>query len=179
MIAATVAVIGGITAYVATRGSSSTTADPKATIVHGALEVGKTAPSFRVPGLHGGPVDLAAYRGHPVVLTFFASWCHPCEKEQPILREGRRKYAARGVRIVGMTYQDAPNDSKEFAKRLRVDWPVGTDESGAVATAYGVRAIPLTFFLRSDGTVASRVFGLHSSSELDANVARIITRPKP
>ncbi|MFN8036283.1 MAG: TlpA disulfide reductase family protein [Acidimicrobiia bacterium] len=172
-----VVAVGGITAGVVTRGSPSSSTDTKAaTIVSGALEVGKPAPDFDVPGLRGGRVKLSAFRGHPVVLTFFASWCHPCEKEQPILRAGLEKYGKRGLRVVGITYQDADPDARAFAQRLDATWPLGTDADGDVARAYRVRAIPLTYFIEPDGKVASLVFGLRSSDELDANVAKILPR---
>jgi cytochrome c biogenesis protein CcmG/thiol:disulfide interchange protein DsbE len=171
-----VAAIGGVTAVVVNHASNATTDSTTASIVHGALEVGKAAPTFDVPGLDGGRVKVGASLDHPMIVTFFASWCHPCERETPILRRGHTKYEPRGVEIIGITYQDAPNDSRAFAKRLGIAWPLGIDESGAVARAYGVRAIPLTFFIRADGTVASRVFGLHSSNELDRNVALIMPR---
>jgi cytochrome c biogenesis protein CcmG, thiol:disulfide interchange protein DsbE len=85
-------------------------------------KVGSLAPDFTLPDLDGRTVTLSGMRGRVVVLTFFASWCHPCEQDMPILERAQRDVGDR-IAIVGVNYQDFPNDSLEFVRRLGVTFP--------------------------------------------------------
>ncbi|MCZ7525916.1 MAG: TlpA family protein disulfide reductase [Acidimicrobiia bacterium] len=142
--------------------------------VPGVAEVGRPAPGFEVPGLDGPAVRLDEYRGRPVVLTFWASWCKPCRDEFPLLASARESHTDAGLEVLGVTYEDLPADSIAFAEELGVDWPLGRDEDGSVARSYGVRAIPQTFFIDPDGVVRGRVYGLSDEELLDELLAEIL-----
>lgn len=130
-------------------------------------EVGSPAPDFQLPALDGrGDVRLADYRGRPVIVNFWASWCNPCREEFPLLKQALRDHRAQRLAVIGVTYQDIASDSRGFVKRQRATWPQGVDDGGAVADAFGVRAIPQSFFVRADGTIAARVFGFTSEAAL-------------
>lgn len=172
-----VAVVGGVTAWAVTTGggsSSSVNDAENRTVFRSVVAVGEQAPRFELRGLDGKRVSLAAYQGRPVVLTFWASWCQPCRREFPLLSDARKRFAKDGLEVIGITYQDIPSDSRDFAREMQASWPLAADASGDVASAYGVRAIPLTFFVDRDGFVASRVFGLHSADELDENITKML-----
>lgn len=135
--------------------------------------VGRPAPEFALPSVDGRPVRLADFRGRPVVLNFFASWCRPCEKEMPVLdaiaRDGR-------VAVVAVSFRDSPGDARNFARRLDVDFPVLVDDdtASAVARAYGVRSPPMTFFIGADGRIgAPAVYGGAGPADLGPGLARI------
>jgi peroxiredoxin len=118
---------------------------------------GAVAPSFAVPSYRGGaPLTLARFRGHPVVLNFWASWCPSCRAELPTLEAAYRQYRAQGVLVVGI---DGATDtwpaSRAFLAARGVTYPVGRDEQGEVARAYRVAAFPTTFFITPGGRVAS------------------------
>jgi cytochrome c biogenesis protein CcmG/thiol:disulfide interchange protein DsbE len=130
-------------------------------------EVGSPAPDFQLPALDGrGDVRLADHRGRPVIVNFWASWCNPCREEFPLLKQALRDHRAERLAVIGVTYQDIASDSRAFVKQQRATWPQGVDDGGAVADAYGVRAIPVSFFVRADGTIAARVFGFTSEAAL-------------
>ena len=130
-------------------------------------EVGSPAPDFQLPALDGrGDVRLADYRGRPVIVNFWASWCNPCREEFPLLKQALREHRDQRLAVIGVTYQDIPSDSRAFVKQRSAGWPQGVDDGGAVANAFGVRAIPQSFFVRADGTVAARVFGFTSEAAL-------------
>lgn len=137
------------------------------------------APGFRLTGLDGGTVDLAAYRGRPLVINFWASWCRPCAKEFPLLRAARERHRADGLEVVGvLATSDSPARARTFARRHGGTWPVGIDRGGGpvgeTTIAYGVAGLPETFFVRRDGSLAARQLGELSERSLGEHLASIL-----
>jgi peroxiredoxin len=116
---------------------------------------GALAPSFTAAGYAGTPISLDRFRGHAIVLNFWASWCPPCREEMPALEAAYKKYASRGVVVIGIDgATDTWGASRAFLAARGVTYPVGRDERGQVAQTYHVAALPTTFFIRADGRVA-------------------------
>lgn len=132
-------------------------------------KVGSVAPDFTLPGVDGRAVTLSSLRGKIVVLTFFASWCHPCEEDMPALERAQRDHADRVV-VVGVNYQDFPADTRAFVQRLGVTFPALIEDSSdnPVAKRYDVHAMPDTVFIDARGVVRDRVFGPTSTHDLDS-----------
>jgi cytochrome c biogenesis protein CcmG/thiol:disulfide interchange protein DsbE len=137
-------------------------------------EVGAAAPGFELRTLDGGTIRSADLRGRPVVVNFWASWCNPCRREFPLLAQALTEHERDELAVVGVTYRDIESDSRDFVEETRASWPQGVDEDGAVAKAFGVRAIPQTFFLDADGTIAARIFGFSSKDALDEPLREIL-----
>jgi len=116
---------------------------------------GDMAPVFEIPGYSGAaPVRLDAFKGHPIVLNFWASWCPPCRAEMKILETTYVRYKNRGVVFIGIDAQDDTwGESRLFLRRQGVTYPVGRDERGAVMRAYRVTGLPTTFLITSEGRV--------------------------
>ncbi len=128
-------------------------------------KVGTAAPGFTLESTTGSTVSLSDLRGHPVVVVFYASWCHPCEEELPVLQEFADDDDR--LRVVGVSFRDLPSDSVDFIKRLGVTFPALLDDQTApVGKSYGVRGIPQTIFVDSNGIVRGRVFGETSRAAL-------------
>ena len=128
-------------------------------------KVGAPAPDFTLPTTTGSTVRLSQLRGHPVVLAFFASWCHPCREELPVLQ----KFADREkqLRVLGVSFRDLPSDSATFIRQLHVTYPALVDEGDApTGRRYGVRGIPQTVFIDTHGVVRGRVYGVTSEKAL-------------
>ena len=141
------------------------------------VDRGEVAPDFALSKLSGdGTVKLSDYRGHPVVVNFWASWCHPCRKEFPLLAGARTKYKGDGLQIIGVSFRDIPSDARTFVKDQGAKWTFGRDDRGAVAKDYGVRAVPQTFFIDADGTIRERVFGITSAKDLDQTLKQILPK---
>jgi cytochrome c biogenesis protein CcmG/thiol:disulfide interchange protein DsbE len=129
-------------------------------------KVGTPAPDFTLPSTTGKTVRLSDLRGHPVVLAFYASWCHPCEEELPVLQEFANRDGDR-LRVIGVNFRDLASDSAAFIRRLHVTYPALVDDPSApTGGRYGVRGIPQTIFIDSHGVVRGRVYGQTSSSAL-------------
>ena len=135
---------------------------------------GEPAPDFELPTLDGGSVRLSEFRGRPVVINFWASWCHPCRTEFPLLADSLDDHADDELAVVGVTYRDIESDSRAFVDETGATWPQAVDEDGDVARSYGVRAIPQTFFVDRDGNVSGRLFGFSSEDELNEALAEIL-----
>jgi thiol-disulfide isomerase/thioredoxin len=105
-----------------------------------------------------------------VVLVFFASWCHPCREEMPVLEQLAQEDGGR-LKVVGVSYRDLQSDSVDFVKQLGVTFPALLDAPEApVAQRYGVRQIPQTIFIDGNGVVRGRVFGETSRNDLQPAV---------
>ena len=138
-------------------------------------KVGSTAPDFTLPDLDGKAVTLSGLRGRVVVLTFFASWCHPCEQDMPILERAQRDLGDR-IAVVGVNYQDFPNDSRDFVRRLGVTFPALIEDStdNPVAARYDVHAMPDTLFIDANGIVRDRLFGPTTRHDLESALNALV-----
>ncbi|HEX6676480.1 MAG TPA: TlpA disulfide reductase family protein [Actinomycetes bacterium] len=137
------------------------------------------APEFRLTTLDGGTVDLAAYRGRPLLINFWASWCRPCVKEFPLLRAVRERHRADGLEVIGvLASSDSPAKARAFARRNGGTWPVGIDRGGGPAgettIAYGVAGLPETFFVRRDGSLAVLQLGELTEQGLRQHLGSIL-----
>jgi thiol-disulfide isomerase/thioredoxin len=119
------------------------------------LRVGTSAPAFSLPALQGGSsVSLSAFRGKPVILNFFASWCRDCRAELGAVARVARATSGR-LTVVGATY------------------PVAVDAQAKVASEYLVQALPVSYFLNGSGQVVGAALGPQSVASLEHWVARL------
>jgi cytochrome c biogenesis protein CcmG/thiol:disulfide interchange protein DsbE len=116
-----------------------------------AARVGVQAPRFRIDALNGGNIDLARYRGKPVFLNFFATWCAPCKLELPYIVKAYPNYRGR-VAFVGIDELDSPVEVKTFVKRMGMGYTIGIDQ-GEAAAEYLDGSIPVSVFIDSKGVI--------------------------
>ena len=140
---------------------------------------GAPAPALRLEGLDGRPVDLAALRGRPVVVNFWATWCEPCVREFPLLAEAAAAHRGDRLAVVGVLTNDRPAAARAFVRRHGATWPVGVDAGGATAAAWGAVGLPHTWFVRADGTLASHQLGELTQATLDRQLALVVPPRTP
>jgi cytochrome c biogenesis protein CcmG/thiol:disulfide interchange protein DsbE len=116
--------------------------------------------AFSLPALgqSGTHISLSDYAGKPLIVNFFASWCAPCQQETPLLARFYRAEHGR-VALVGLDENDVAASALSFTRRHGVSYPVGFDPEVIAASAYGVDALPQTFFLNASHHIVDRVFG--------------------
>jgi len=116
--------------------------------------VTKPAPSFALRLLDGkGTVSLAALRGRPVIVNFWASWCVACVDEHNYLRAAWQTYGDQ-VAFVGIDYQDSAADAQKFMKDHGGGWPVVQDPGQGTAIGFGVYGVPETYFIDRQGVIS-------------------------
>jgi len=142
------------------------------TLVRSAL-IGKPAPSFDLPTLDGGRVELASLRGQVVVVNFWASWCVPCIEEAPELQAFSEANEARGVRLVGIVYSDEGDKAVAFRDRFGLTYPQAMDPGGRTAIDFGVFGVPETYVIGRDGRVMAKLLGAVDASTLEQVVASV------
>ena len=127
---------------------------------HHAPGVGTMAPVFALRRLEGpGKVSLASYRGKPVVLNFWASWCEPCKGEAAVLERDWTSYRDRGVVFLGVDYHDLASDARRFVSTHALTFPMVQDGSGKVTGDYGISQVPETYVLNRQGRVVLHLAG--------------------
>lgn len=110
------------------------------------------APAFRLDRLDGpGKISLASYRGRPVIINFWASWCIPCKEEAPLLEAVWKQYRDRGLVVLGVDINDVRGEARRFARENGMSYPLAYDGPGKTTTAYGLTGVPETFFVASNG----------------------------
>jgi cytochrome c biogenesis protein CcmG, thiol:disulfide interchange protein DsbE len=132
------------------------------------------APTRSLPVLHGsGERSLASYRGKPVILNFWASWCTPCRIEAPLLESAQQRLSRAGGTVLGVTFRDASPDSDAFVKKFGLTYPSLRDVDGKLANAYGTRALPETFVIDRQGRVAALTRGVVDRQFLEDALAKV------
>lgn len=134
------------------------------------------AADFTVLDANGQKTSLSSHFGKPVVVNFWASWCGPCRSELPAFDAAAKRYDGKiDFMMVNLTdgYSETQEDVREFIEDSGYTFPVYYDTEESGANAYSVYSIPLTVFIRADGTVMDSHVGAMSESVLQGYLDRL------
>jgi thiol-disulfide isomerase/thioredoxin len=133
-----------------------------------ALAAEHPAPPFALRDLEGRNFRLSDYRGRPVVLDFWATWCGPCRTSMPHLDELQQRYRGEGLVVLGLSLDDyGPSTVRRYADRLKVRFRLAM-ASERVLDLYGpIRSVPTTIFINRRGEVVRRVVGYIDGETLE------------
>jgi len=140
---------------------------------------GKAAPlDFTLKDMNGVDVKLASFKGKPIVLNFWATWCGPCRAEIPSLVELQTAYMEEGkdVVILGISVDDPIEKLKPYASQMKMNYPVlvgnGRDD---VQDAFGpLWGIPVTVFIDRDGRIAKKHSGIASKEQFEQEIKALL-----
>lgn len=126
-----------------------------------APRAGFPAPDFTLATPDGLTYTLSEWRGQPVIINLWASWCAPCRAEMPALQRVSQEFQDQGLLVLGInvTRQDSASAALNFAAQHGLTFPILLDPAGRVADAYQLRALPTTFFVDSQGIIQEVVYG--------------------
>jgi cytochrome c biogenesis protein CcmG/thiol:disulfide interchange protein DsbE len=133
------------------------------------------APDLQGQTLDGATFDLADWRGEVVLVNVWASWCVPCQQEQPLLVSSYRELAPRGLHIVGINVRDKPEEAHAFLQEFgQAPWPSVQDPDGRRAVDWGTFALPETYLVDTDGTVVAKAVGELDAAWIQQNVTPLL-----
>ena len=143
---------------------------------------GKAAPAFTLTTLDGKKVSLSDYKGHPVLVNFWATWCGPCKVEMPWFEEFNKLYAGQGLVILGLADDvDAGKDAiAKVAHKTGVTYPILLTD-GKVQKSYapsGMDYLPMSFYVDRNGVIAEETAGLGGKDEIEAHIKKIVMTEK-
>jgi peroxiredoxin len=145
-----------------------------------AQTVGDTAPAFTLKTLDGNSVSLSDFKGHPVVINFWASWCVPCRHEMPVMVEAYRAPNDSGLIILAVNSRDQETSTRavrRFVAEFQMPFPVLLDEHGDVRRRYGLRGLPTSVFIGADGMVRGVIIGPFTPSAFETHLKEILSAP--
>jgi peroxiredoxin len=119
----------------------------------------RPAPQFVRPDLDQKRIDLSAYRGKVVLLTFWATWCAPCQIEMPHFIDWQARYGPAGLQIIGVSMDDDSGPVQALARRRHLNYPIVMGDAELGTVYGGILGLPVTFLIDRHGKIAARFKG--------------------
>lgn len=135
--------------------------------------IGKRVPQFVGELLGGGTLNAKSFLGKVTYLSFYASWCGPCRRELPALKELNAKYASEGFSVVAVGVDTDVEKSARMARQYDVDYPVILDPRGKILGLFDVKSMPTTYLVNRQGIVVDKLVGW---GETDKKLPKVMKR---
>ena len=119
----------------------------------------KAAPEFVRTDLNHRRLDLHAYRGRIVLLSFWATWCAPCQLEMPRFTAWQSRYGPRDLQIIGISMDDDPALARRLVRKMNLNYPVAMGDEELGQLYGGVMGLPLTFLIDRHGNIEAQFQG--------------------
>jgi thiol-disulfide isomerase/thioredoxin len=146
--------------------------DPQANSLIPEDQSGEAVPDEPYETLAGGRGSLAAFRGKPLVVNFFASSCEPCIREMPALQNAHQRLGDQ-VAFVGMNVKDPEGPASDLVQRTGVTYEIARDPDGAYFAEFGAVALPTTAFVSPGGRIVKVVTGELTTEKIE----QLLTEP--
>jgi peroxiredoxin len=143
----------------------------------GFIEVGDKAPNYTLLDLDERSVSLTDFRGHPVIMNLWATWCAPCRIEMPALQEAKEKHLEQGLIILALNQGESADVARSyFYDEMGLTFTPLQDENITVAAMYGgMNVLPTTYFIDREGIVSAIHRGPLTTNQIDGYLAEILS----
>jgi DsbE subfamily thiol:disulfide oxidoreductase len=143
----------------------------------GLVRVDQPLPALAGTTVQGTEISPADYAGHVTVVNFWATWCAPCEEEQPALQQVWTEYRERGVDFVGVNYRDDDDAAAAWIDRFGVTYPSVADAPGGWADDFALRGAPTTYIADASGRIRFQITGPATADELSSVLDELLAAP--
>jgi thiol-disulfide isomerase/thioredoxin len=125
--------------------------------------------------MNGAKVNLAAFKGKPLIINLWATWCGPCRLEMPQLVDLQTEFKDKGLTIVGISVDDTADDIRKFAAEYKVTYPmlVGLGQDAFLHALGYEDTVPISILVRANGTVASRLMGITTTDDWQKRIKEL------
>lgn len=138
------------------------------------FHVGQVAPALVVPQVGGGTIDLATLRGKPVWVNFMQTTCPECIDEFPRMNGFKARYEKDGLVIIAVDIREDEGTVASFGQRLEATFPLGLDGDGKAQQAWGAYALPMHFWIDTDGVVRAGALGGIGPDVMASSLGKIL-----
>ena len=134
----------------------------------GEVALGKALREATLTGLNGSSRNLSDYRGRPLIINVWASWCEPCRNEMASLERLAWLNAARDITVIGISTDDDPEQAKAWLKHSNATISQFIDSHLTMENMLGAKRLPLTVMVSAEGRVLSKIYGAQQWDSPDA-----------
>jgi peroxiredoxin len=134
----------------------------------------KLAPPFIRNDLQGNPIDLATLRGHVILLSFWATWCTPCQAEMPRFVDWQTRYGSRGLQVIGISLDDEDAPVRALLAQRSVNYPIAMGDEKLARAYGGILGLPVTFLIDRHGRIAARFKGETDLAVMERTLRRLL-----
>jgi len=119
----------------------------------------KSASNFKLVDMNGKTHQLSDYKGKPIIVNFWATWCPPCREELPSMNRGWEKIKSEGIAMLAINVGEDEDTIFTFTGDYPIDFTILLDQSGAVAQQWPIKGLPTTFVVDPQGRIVYRAIG--------------------
>ncbi len=141
-----------------------------------AAVIGGVAPDFAINTLSGSKIQLSQFRGKPVLVNFWATWCEPCKVEMPLIEQYYEKNSKNLV-VLAIDSDESAADVTSFIQGFKISFTILVDSNGSIADLYRVDGFPTSFFIDPDGKIQAERIGSLSEDTIGRYLASVGVNP--
>jgi peroxiredoxin len=135
----------------------------------------RQAPDLVLQDIAGKTVSLASYRGKPVLINFWATWCDTCRVEMPDLQSLHQRLDGKGPVILGVSMDENLSAVPPFVKEHKITFPILYSDRKASA-AYAVRGLPAAYLIDPEGRIARRWIGAVDARAVENDILALLKK---
>jgi peroxiredoxin len=153
--------------------ASCSSTGPGSAVPQGINE-GTRARDFTLKAMDGSKASLSDYRGGPVLINFWATWCAPCRAEIPDFEAAYQAHKDEGFVVLGVNVEESQQAVESFVAEVGMTYPVLLDEHGQVMREYRSQGLPMSLLLDEEGVIQVRHVGLLSGDKLEEYLGKVL-----